>query len=475
MRVQRRLILLGIVTAPVAAALALCAVQARAVPAQKRDDAPLAVARADVVNPVGRPEGKFVVEGVGSCAAAACHGRLDKGASELQSAVTIWTRDDPHSKSFLTLRSERSKRMLASLSGLADAKDAHPEKEALCLKCHAMSVPDELRGPRFDTSDGVACEMCHGPAGKWKPVHDLPFWQYLSDADKAGYGMRNLKNPVARADACAGCHQGSPDREVNHDLIGAGHPALFFDVSAQVERLPRHWSKAIDRRQPDFSARLWVSGQLMGVRMSMENLEARASDAKKPWPEFSEYDCLSCHRSPLLNPLPAIKGLQPGQAPYMAWGQPMTRVLASKGTFADPELAPLLDKLAAEMNKPLPSQDEVKKLSGQVKARIDTVIGKLAGTSYHKNDLQGLMRTIATDYAKEPAVRWYTGVQVSSALTALNKARSELDPAGRKEIEAALKKLQAAYPPPVDTGWLKEPTVPSSLAPLLNPVLDRLR
>jgi hypothetical protein len=480
MRVQRRFVLCSIFAALIAATVALFAVQAQAVrPADKKpSDSPLSLARADV-DPTGRPGGRFVVEGVGSCAAAACHGRLlgglDAGASELQSAVARWTRDDPHARASLTLNGERSRMMLANLRGLPSAKDVHPDREELCLKCHAMSVQKELQGPKFDATDGVGCEMCHGPAGKWKPVHDLPSWQLLTDAEKAAYGMRNLKNPVVRADVCAGCHQGSPEREVNHDLIGAGHPALFFDVSAQMDRMPHHWSPAIDRCQPDFSARLWVSGQLMGVRTSMENLEARAGDTKKPWPEFAEYDCLSCHRSPLLNPLPAVKGVRPGQTPYMAWGQPMTRHLAAGGRFADPELKPLLDKLADEMNKPLPSQDEVKKLAGQVKGQIDKMLGKLPQAAFARSDLRALMQSIASDYSREPAVRWYTGVQVTSALTALHRALSELDPAAKKDIAAALKKLQDRFPPPVDAGWRKQPTIPTSLAPLLNPVLDSLK
>src|SRR5262249_28854775 len=148
-----------------------------------------------------------------------------------------------HAQSWFALRSDRSKQILARLNRLPSGAEARPDKEPLCLKCHAMNVPPELQGPKFDATEGVGCESCHGPAGSWKPMHDLPAWQSLSPAEKAGFGMRPLQNPAVRADVCAGCHQGSPNNEVNHDLIAAGHPALFFDVSAQMDRMPNHWDR----------------------------------------------------------------------------------------------------------------------------------------------------------------------------------------------------------------------------------------
>lgn len=464
MPVQRQSVLVALLLSPFAFLFAFLSLQAReALPRP-------------VPEPIARPADNLAWSGVGSCAASACHGSLDKGASEMKSAVTIWTRDDPHARAYFTLRGERSKKMLANLRRLDTPAGVRPETEPLCLKCHAASVPDELQGPKFDATEGVGCESCHGPSGKWKVIHDLPSWKALSDNEKAGFGMRALRNPAVRADACAGCHQGSPDREVNHDLIAAGHPALFFDVSAQMDRLPRHWDRSIDRQVPDFSARLWVAGQLMGARLSMENLEARAKNANKPWPEFAEHDCLACHRNARLDPLPPVKGVLRGQAPYLAWHQPMTSVLASVHSFADHKLLESLAQLTTLMNEPLPDRAAVAKKAAEVRGQLDGMLGKVEGTGYDKNDLVGLMRAIATENAKHPNVRWYTGVQVASGLTALNKALVELDPTTpRGEVEAALRKLQERFPPPIDGGWRRQPTNPGSIAPLLTPLLDHLR
>ena len=213
----------------------------------------------------------------------------------------------------------------------------------------------------------------------------------------------------------------------------------------------------------------------MGARLSMENLEARAKDAHKPWPEFSEYDCLSCHRNARLDPLPPVKGVPRGQAPYLAWHQPMTRVLAGERRFADPKLIESFAQLTALMNQPLPDRDAVAKKAAEVRRQLDSLLGRMEGAGYDKSDLVSLMRGIATEYAKEPDVRWYNGVQITTGLTALNKALRELDPTPRPGVEGLLKKLQADYPPPVDAGWRRQPTQPQSLAPLLTPLADQLR
>ena len=207
----------------------------------------------------------------------------------------------------------------------------------------------------------------------------------------------------------------------------------------------------------------------------MENLEARAKDANKPWPEFAEHDCLACHRNARLDPLPPVPGVLRGHAPYLAWHQPMTRVLAGEGRFADPKLSESFAQLTALMNEPLPDRAAVAKKAAEVRVQLDGLLGKMEGTGYGKSDVLGLMRAIATENAKLPDVRWYTGVQITTGLRALNKALSELDPTPRPGIEDLLKKLQTAFPPPIDNGWRRQPTQPQPLAPLLTPLAEQLR
>src|SRR5690606_14143956 len=76
---------------------------------------------------------------------------------------------------------------------------------------------------------------------------------HLSDDWAVGSAMRNNRDYVDRLDGCVRCHVGSRRddgviRDVNHDLIAAGHPALRFEPWSALRRLPRHgaWQRAED-------------------------------------------------------------------------------------------------------------------------------------------------------------------------------------------------------------------------------------
>jgi hypothetical protein len=142
--------------------------------------------------------------------------------------------------------------------------------------------------------------------------------------------MWNTRDISSRANVCVRCHVGGPDRDVNHDLIAAGHPRLNFEFAAFMANLPKHWNDSVDREalqftsaqsaprglwpdaqskwpppaRPDQEIRLWAAGQLASSRASAALLDqrARAAENEAPpralqpaWPELAEYDCYSCH------------------------------------------------------------------------------------------------------------------------------------------------------------------------------------
>ena len=76
----------------------------------------------------------------------------------------------------------------------------------------------------------------------------------ISAADKYDrFGFMDTKNLVSRIEQCAGCHIGQdargglPLRDVNHDLIAAGHPRLNFEFAAYHENQPKHWKSSAAR------------------------------------------------------------------------------------------------------------------------------------------------------------------------------------------------------------------------------------
>ena len=175
-------------------------------------------------------------------------------------------------------------------------------------------------------ADGVGCESCHGASEKWLGPHTSESWKTTSPADKKEMGFQDTKNLTNRAAICVGCHVGehSADgqtvRDVNHDLIAAGHPRLNFEFSAFLDNMPAHWDEKAEnadpadpsRRAPDFAARAWAIGRLTTIKAALALLESRAADINRlppalvgqgaanrrvtpRWPEFSEFGCFSCH------------------------------------------------------------------------------------------------------------------------------------------------------------------------------------
>lgn len=258
-------------------------------------------------------------EGVASCAGSTCHGRAEgNGAVVRQDELRLWqepsSRSGAHSRAYAGLISPRGERIAGAL-GLGSAGSA-----PACLGCHATPPGD--RGERFQITDGVGCEGCHGPSSGWIAGH------YAVGASHAGNlagGMNALDDPVARAGVCLDCHLGSarPGQFVTHAMMAAGHPRLSFELDL-FSSLQQHWDEDADyaeRKPRADSVRLWAVGQAEAVRRSLA-LFARGDLASNGvFPEFTFYDCHSCHRGIDDNPA-RMRTFETNPARPIAFGQP---------------------------------------------------------------------------------------------------------------------------------------------------------
>ena len=261
--------------------------------------------------------GRF--EGVASCAGSTCHGRAEgNGAVVRQDELRLWqepsSRSGAHSRSYASLVSPRGERIATTL-GLGSAGSA-----AACLGCHV--TPAGPRGERFQISDGVGCEGCHGAASGWIASH------YAVGASHAGNvagGMIPLDNPQARASVCLDCHYGSgkSGQFVTHAMMAAGHPRLSFELDL-FSALQQHWDADADyaaRKPQSDGVRLWAVGQAEAVQRSL-SLFARADLASNGlFPEFTFFDCHSCHRRIDDNPA-RLRGFETNPGRPIEFGQP---------------------------------------------------------------------------------------------------------------------------------------------------------
>jgi len=183
-----------------------------------------------VTNPTAA--GKYT--GPGSCSSSSCHGSVSPrvGSRILQNEYSTWIVQDKHAKTYSVLTGTIGERIGRNL-GVGPS-----EKASKCLACHALDVPAAQRAKTFELNDGVSCESCHGPGSAWLGEHTTRGWTH---AQSVALGMYDTRDIVKRTEKCLTCHLGSQEKSVDHEMIAAGHPDLYFELDSFSAVMPRHW------------------------------------------------------------------------------------------------------------------------------------------------------------------------------------------------------------------------------------------
>lgn len=381
--------------------------------------------------------------GAGSCAAAGCHGGNGTRGVE-RSEYSIWIERDRHASAYTILFGAKSQQIARNLNIPAADKDAS------CLACHALQAPRELSAISHQVlvSDGVSCEACHGPAEKWLQPHVLPSWKRLSSSQRAATGFISGRHDLLRrVEQCADCHIGGPGRDVNHDLIAAGHPRLNFESAAYFAKMPRHWVGRFDE------ARLWALGRVVAAEKSVQLLADRAAHGPA-WPEFAEYECFACHhdlRASETRRL-AIPGGKPGQLVWNTWNVSLLPSLAQDadlGTANGQDIAQglkALDDGLARFEDRAKLAETATSLAAQLRGWGQSLNGK----QLTPEQIRRLMTHAATTWSADND-RWDDAAQRYLALVAL---RIQLESPGaahppastksplKQQLELIRKKLQ---------------------------------
>lgn len=246
-----------------------------------------------------------------------CHGSndfLDATDPEdiWRSSYQIWRVRDPHGKAFDNLFSDRSQKIVSALAGksILSKDEYHSIVIKNCISCHSTvsdSSLNKLRAGSLGLADtrreletGIQCHACHtldnGREAEWTKLHVKQDW-YDDKDDKSKFAFNDMSNLSTRASTCADCHVGSKSKDVNHDLIAAGHPRLVFEFSSHLERLPLHWHET--NESDSFHQDCWSIGQLAIAEAALNLLKQRVQTVDEvisvPWPELSVYNCMNCH------------------------------------------------------------------------------------------------------------------------------------------------------------------------------------
>jgi hypothetical protein len=391
--------------------------------------------------------------GPGSCAATSCHGSVKPvaGSRILQNEYSTWIIQDKHSRAYQALTGDVGERMARILKLGTKAEEA-PK----CLGCHALYTTPEQHGRAFEISEGVSCENCHGPASAWLGPHTTRSWAHEKSV---ALGMHDTRNVIHRTEKCLECHLGTRNKFVDHEMIAAGHPDLYFELDSFSAVMPRHW-KSPRESEPGKSVedaawvgvREWSAGQAVQLRASMERLMWRAKnerfDKKDVWPEYSELSCFACHHSlgPAKDSWRQEHGYierRPGDPAWNASRYTVFRLLAKQiDSASGQELDRQLLVVSEEMSKLNPDRNVVASAASAAAPLAQRIAERLATMQYDQAVTLRMLQRIPDDAENIALADERAAEQAAMALDSLYIAYSkDAKPANATEVRAAINGL----------------------------------
>ena len=127
---------------------------------------------------------------VGASKCKMCHKKAEDGEQ-----YVIWEKSK-HANAYAVLAGDKAKE-IASAKGIEN-----PQEADACLKCHVTGhgAPAELLGTKYDKTEGVGCESCHGAGGDYYKKSTMVSI-LTGEIDGATVGLR-----MPDEKTCKGCH-----------------------------------------------------------------------------------------------------------------------------------------------------------------------------------------------------------------------------------------------------------------------------
>ena len=383
--------------------------------------------------------GKYT--GPGSCASTSCHGSILPRTENdvLQNEYSTWIVMDKHSKAYSALTTPVGER-IAGILNLGKAETA-----PRCLACHSLNPPQDQRARLFDPSEGVSCETCHGPASGWLGPHTERDWTHEKSV---ALGMYDTRDVASRTLKCLGCHLGTEDKFVDHELIAAGHPLLQFELGSFSAVMPKHWKDTAtpldpERSDPLYEVREMTVGQAVQLRESLLRLASKTR--AKNWPEYSELQCEACHHS-LTPPEQSWRqargypGRRPGDPPWNASRYTVFRDVVHQldGSDAD-QLDSGVTQLAQLMSQLNPDRDAVSSAATSSAHFADALATQVRAASYDPEVALRLLQKISSDADSISAEGEQSAAQSAMTLQSLYIAYDrDQKPQNSAEVRAAI-------------------------------------
>lgn len=361
--------------------------------------------------------------GVASCAGSTCHGRsVPSGTPVRQDELMRWQEE-----SSPTGAHSRAWRVIGEPRGAAIARRLGLDSAGVvreCAGCHASQGAAQL-------ADGVDCEACHGAAGAgagggWLATH---YTVGTSHARNVAQGMTDLTSPRVRAGVCLDCHLSGDGQGqfIAHRIMAAGHPRIAFELDL-FSTLQQHHDEDADYAQrkghKTNAMQMWAIGQAEAVKrgLSLYSQPAKANDGV--FPEFTFYDCHSCHRriydgdeanvSAVPNP---GRPIHAGMPPYN--DENMILLLAAARVVAPGEAATFDARSKAFHRAMGMGRSEAVAAAQALRQAADALSARFAATPFSRDQAFAVIDTIASDAISERFTDYAGSVQSVMALDTL--------------------------------------------------------
>ena len=373
--------------------------------------------------------------GVASCSGSTCHGRSEAdGKIVRQDEIMRWQEASSpggaHSRAFAILSEPRSQQIAKRL-GIGSATAA-----PMCLGCHSDAAAS--KGPRFQQSDGVGCEACHGGSVNWIEPHKSG----NRSASLAG-GLVPLDRPAVKASVCLDCHFGSADggQFVTHRIMAAGHPRISFELDL-FSTLQQHHNEDADyvaRKGRPSGVKTWAVGQAMAVERSLSLYSNPGLGTEGVFPEFYFLDCHSCHRriydSPKFTASTVDNPARPIPVGIPPYNDENMIMLSAAAKVVAPTLATQFETAAKAFHVAL-AKDRPSAIAaaGRLAAAADALADSFATRSFGNDQAFAMIDTIASTAVAARFTDYEGSVQ---AVMSVDTLLGSLVKSGRVTIGAA--------------------------------------
>ncbi len=376
--------------------------------------------------------------GVGSCASSLCHGAVEtwKDSNVLQNEYITWSRSDKHARSYSVLLNARSKEIAKKL-GLPEP--AH--KSDLCLDCHTHNPKPAQRGEKFQITDGIACEACHGPADRWVKSHVEPEATHQNNLSR---GMYATNDDVARARLCVSCHIGNQEKFVTHKIMAAGHPRMSFEMDTFTQIGPAHFridDDWVKRKGGWDGVRAWAIGQAVASQELLALLQSpRGRDGL--FPELVLFDCHSCHHAMGDKRNTAARvGAGPGFVRLNDASLLMLRQIVKRVAPSD---AGNFSQQVANLHKAVASGTDALTHAKTVEQQITAMIPKISAHRFTGEDVKAIMIGLIDDGLAGQYTDYQGAEQAAMAMQSVAEFMGRHQMIQTQPLRPSMKRLLAA-------------------------------